>query len=83
MGMVKIDWAIKERLCQKKARDSRGGVDMGHFLPREVCVELDRQRWTDLNSISGVKNLGPGNTRVPEGSNGSTENDCSRQEMSF
>ena len=42
--MVKIDGTIKERLCQKKARDSRGGVDMGHFLPREVCVELDRQR---------------------------------------
>ena len=34
-------------------------------------------KWTDLNSISGVKNLGTGNTRVPEGSNGSNENDCS------
>ena len=78
MGMVEIDWAIlKERLCQKKARDSRGRVDMGHFLSREVSVELDRQCWTDLNSISGLKNLGQGNTRVPEGSQGSTENNCS------
>ena len=55
MGMVEIDWAIKERLRQKNSRDSRGRVDMGHFLSREVCVELDRQCWTDLNSISGVK----------------------------
>ena len=77
MGMVEIDWAIKERLRQKKSRDSRGRVDMGHFLSREVRVELDQQCWTDLNSISGVKNLVTGNTRVPEGSNGSTENDCS------
>ena len=28
---------------QKKSRDSRGRVDMGHFLSREVRVELDRQ----------------------------------------
>ena len=78
MGMVEIDWAIlKERLCQKKARDSRGRVDMGHFLSHEVRVELDRQCWTDLNSISGVKNIGQGNTRVPESSQGSSENDCS------
>ena len=55
MGMVEIDWAIKERLRQKNSRDSRGRVDMGHFLSREVRVELDRQCWTDLNSISGVK----------------------------
>ena len=64
-------------MCQKKAKDSRGRVDIGHFLSREVCVELDRQCYTDLNSISGVKNSGPGNTRVPEGSNGLNENDCS------
>ena len=62
-------------MCRKKARDSRRRVDMGHFLSREVRVELDRQCRTDLNSISGVKNLGTGNTRVPEGSNGSTKND--------
>ena len=55
MGMVDIDWAIKERLRQKKSRDSRGTVDMGHFLSREVRVEIDRQCWTDLNSISGVR----------------------------
>ena len=77
MAMVEIDWAIKETLRQKKSRDSRGRVDMGHFLSREVRVELDRQCWTVLNSISGVKNLVTGNTRVPEGSNVSTENDCS------
>ena len=28
---------------QKQARDSPGRVDMGHFLSREVRVELDRQ----------------------------------------
>ena len=50
MGMVEIDWAIlKDRLCQKKVRDSRGRVDMGHYLSREVRVELDRQCWTDLS----------------------------------
>ena len=74
MGMVEIDCAIKERLRQKKSRDSRGRVDIGPFLSRELRVELGRQCWTDLNSISGVKNLGTGNIRVPEGSN---ENDFS------
>ena len=43
MGMAKIDRAINERLRQKKSRDSRGRVDMGIFLSREVRVELDRQ----------------------------------------
>ena len=28
---------------QKQARDSPARVDMGHFLSREVRVELDRQ----------------------------------------
>ena len=55
MGVVEIDWAIKETLRQKKSRYSRGRVNMGDCLSREVRVELDRQCWTDLNSVSGVK----------------------------
>ena len=77
-------WAwlkLTELLKRGCVRRSRGTLEEGWiwgiFLSREVCVQLDRQCWTDLNSISGVKNLGPGNTRLPEGSNGWTENDCS------
>ena len=64
MGMVEIEWAIlKERLCQKKARDSRGrGWIWGIFIMRSVRgIKSTVLNWPQRGVKSGVKSLGTGN----------------------
>ena len=69
MGMVELTELWKRGCVRGSQGTLEGGWAWGNFLSRKIRVELDRQCWTDLNSI-----LGPDNNFFPEGSN---ENDCS------
>ena len=71
-----LSYFKREVVSEEGEELSREG-GYGAFFITRTARRIRSKCWTDLNSISGVKNKGQGNTRVPESSQGSTENDCS------